>query len=78
MLLKLVVGQPSEPDTKHDRRVMDAKQIMPAINNQAHVSSKFIERTDLSHYLWLLLVLIFAVERWLAHNKIPKQTVQNG
>jgi len=78
MLMELIVGQPAEPDRKYDRRVMDAKQIMPAINSEAHVSNKIVERTDLSHYLWLLLVLIFGAERWLAHNKSLKQIVQNG
>jgi len=77
MLLKLIVGQPTEPDRKYDRRVMDTKQVMPVINNDAHVSKKIIEHTDLSHYLWLLLVLIFAVERWLAHNKSLKKVMQN-
>jgi hypothetical protein len=78
MLMELIVGQPAEPDRKYDRRVMDAKQIMPVINHEEHASNKIIERADLSHYLWLLLVLIFAAERWLAHNKPSKQVVQNG
>jgi hypothetical protein len=78
MLMKLIAGQSSGPHTIHDRRMMAAKQIMPVINNEAHVSNKVVERTDLSHYLWLLLALTFAVERWLAHHKIPKHKVDNG
>lgn len=78
MLLKLIAGQSSQPAGKHDRRVMDAKQIMPPVRNEARVATKVIERTDLSHYLWLLLILTFAAERWIAHNKSPKQIAQNG
>ena len=78
MMMKLIVGQSSESDMKHDRRVMDAKQVMPIINHEEHVSNKIIERTYLSHYLWLLLVLIFAAERWMTHNKSPKKIVQHG
>ena len=78
MLLRLIVGQQPEPDGKYDRRVLDAKQLMPVINKSTVATGKVIERSDLSRYVWLLLVLVFVVERWLAHKKSPKQILQNG
>src|ERR1700743_3120240 len=79
MLLGLIVGQPVKPDVMHDRRAIDPKQLLPAANNEARTSTgKIIERTDLAFYCWLLLVLIFIVERWIAHKKAGKQELQNG
>jgi hypothetical protein len=79
MLLKLVIGRPVEPDAKYDRRAMDTKQLLPLISNEAHsTGGKIIERNDLSRYGWLLLVLVFTAERWLAHRKKSKQVLQNG
>jgi hypothetical protein len=79
MLLKLIIGQSANQDIKYDRRVVDIKQLLPALNNETHTSNgKIIERTDLTRYCWLLLVLIFIVERWLAHKKAGKQMLQNG
>jgi hypothetical protein len=79
MLLKLIVGQSANQDIKQDHRVVDIKQLLPAWNNEAHTSTgKIIERTDLTRYCWLLLVLVFIAERWLAHKKTSKQILQNG
>jgi hypothetical protein len=79
MLLGLIVGQPVKPDSVHDRRAFDAKQLLPVINNEVHISTgKIIERTGLAFYCWILLVLIFMTERWLAHKKAGKQVLQNG
>ncbi len=79
MLLGLIVGRPAKPGAMHDRRAIDAKQLLPAANNEAHTSTgKIIERTDLAFYCWILLVLIFITERWIAHKKAGKQVLQNG
>jgi hypothetical protein len=79
MLLMLIVGQPANQNIKYDRRVVDIKQLLPALNNEAYTSNgKIIERTDLTRYCWLLLVLIFIAERWLVHKKAGKQILQHG
>ena len=78
MMLKLIVD-PSKPDEKYDRRALDAKQLMPVINNEDHTTTgKIIEQTDLTHYFWLLLIVVFVIERWLAHRSTDKKILKNG
>ena len=77
LLLKLMMDTDAdEPVAQHDRRAMDQQQLMPVINPSAKntVVDKLTEQINLSHYFWLALVVVFLVERWLAHkNKlIPK------
>jgi hypothetical protein len=72
-MLKLIVN-PTKLDEKYDRRVIEAKQLMPIINNEDHTTAgKIIEQTDLTHYFWLLLVAVFVIERWLAHRSTDKK-----
>lgn len=76
MLLKLIVGPNSRSDLKYDKRILTDKQIMPVRNYQSHISTASItNHIDLSAHAWLLLMLIFIAERWLAHKKTAKQTV---
>jgi hypothetical protein len=78
MMLKLIVD-PTTPDEKYDRRVMDVKQLMPVINNEDHATTgKIIEEVDLTHYFWILLVAVFVIERWLAHRSTGKKILKNG
>lgn len=77
MLLKLIVGTVTEPDIKYDKRILSNQQIMPVITRERPVSIRTATNyIDLSRYIWLLLVLIFFAERWLAHKNRPM--VQNG
>lgn len=77
LLLKLMADKnDNEQITQYDRRVMDQQQLMPVINPSAKntVADKLTKQNNLSHYFWLALVVMFLVERWLAHkNKLtPK------
>lgn len=56
-----------------DRSVLDYRQLMPSIISSIHNTngSKLIEQIDLSHYFWLMLVIVFFIERWLAHKNKP-------
>ncbi|MBV8388211.1 MAG: BatA domain-containing protein [Mucilaginibacter sp.] len=79
MLLKLIIGPATEPNSKYDKRILSDQQIMPNITNERSVSiGKVTEHIDLSRYLWLLLVLIFFAERWLAHRNTSKPVSKNG
>lgn len=83
MLLKLIVDPPAELKGKYDRRAIDIKQLVPATNNTAHTTTdKITEQISLSRYCWLLLMLIFIAERWLAYKKASqtaiKRRLQNG
>jgi hypothetical protein len=83
MLLKLIIGPDEKTEAIHDLRIIDTKQILPAGNKETRTSTGVItEHIDLSPYLWLLLVLTFIAERWLAHKKASqtagKQILQNG
>ncbi|WP_426670858.1 BatA domain-containing protein [Mucilaginibacter sp. McL0603] len=78
MMLKLIVN-PTTSEEKYDRRVMDAKQLMPVINNEDHATTgKIIEQTDLTRYFWILLVAVFVTERWFAHRSTGKKILKNG
>jgi hypothetical protein len=73
MVLELIVN-PSKTDEKYDRRVMDVKQLMPVIDKEDHATTgKIIEQSDLTHYFWILLVVVFVTERWLAHKSTGKK-----
>lgn len=77
-VLKLIAN-PATPDAKYDRRVMAANQLMPIVNKEGQaITGKIIEQTDLTHYFWLLLVSVFATERWLAHRSSDKKILKNG
>jgi hypothetical protein len=79
MLLRLIVGPAYQPDVAHDKRILSDKQIMPVINPEpSNSTGRVTDHIHLSHYVWLLLVLIFIAERWLAHKKSAKQTVPNA
>ena len=82
MLLRLIVNEPVT-DNKYDRRAIDPKQLTPILDKGPHnTAGKITERTDLTHYAWLLLALVFVMERWLVHKKAlqtaKKQVLQNG
>jgi hypothetical protein len=79
MLLKLIVGQATEPDNKYDKRVLSDQQIMPVITTEhAVILGKVIDHVDLSRYVWLLLALTFFAERWFAHRNASKSVLKNG
>jgi hypothetical protein len=78
MMLRLIVN-PTAPDEKYDRRIIDAKQLMPVVNKEDHAATgKIIEQIDLTHYFWILLVAVFVIERWLAHRSTDKKILKNG
>ncbi|MDB5135600.1 MAG: hypothetical protein JWP37_2203, partial [Mucilaginibacter sp.] len=83
MLLRLIFNTSPNLNEKHEHRIIDAKQLLPVLNKKGRTSkSKMIERTNLTHFCWLLLVLVFIAERWLATKKpslmAGKQILQNG
>jgi len=79
MLLKLIIGPATEPDSKYDKRILSDQQIMPVIINERTVTvGKISDRIDLSRYIWLLLALVFFAERWLSHRKPFKPILTNG
>lgn len=81
MLLKLIVGDEQKADWKRERRTIDVRQLVPGSGNQSHSSVGTSTITNLNQYAWLLLLLVFVIERWLAHRNTSatkKQIVQNG
>jgi hypothetical protein len=77
MLLALMANdQPSAQGLKFDKRVLSAQQIMPAIRSEGRQTLAGIsDNTDLSHYVWLVLIVLFVSERFLSHKK---PTITNG
>jgi hypothetical protein len=53
----------------YDKRTISDKQLQPEVMAGGHVSPTVAGATTaITHYFWLLLVLIFIMERWLAHK----------
>jgi len=75
MMLKLISRDAANVPAQYDKRVLTNAQIQPDIIKEGKeiVSTKLLERVDLSKYFWLLLVIVFVAERWLA-NKNKMQT----
>lgn len=74
LLLKLILYNPDyEVLSSRDLTKIDHQQMMPNIIWSAKNidNSKIIVQTDLSRYFWLILVVVFIVERWVAHKNKP-------
>jgi hypothetical protein len=71
MLLGLMVkNEPSAQSLKYDKRVLSARQIMPVIVNGSRQGlAGMTDDIDLSHYIWLALIVVFVLERLLSHKK---------
>jgi len=55
---------------KYDRRIIDKQQLKPIVIKEVKTSqNNYKLNTDVTRYFWLLLVLIFLAERWLANKK---------
>lgn len=77
MLLTLMAdNQPSAQSLKYDKRVLSTQQLMPVIINSGQQTfAGMTDDTDLSHYVWLVLIVLFVSERFLSHKKT---TTTNG
>ncbi|MBD1392722.1 BatA domain-containing protein [Mucilaginibacter glaciei] len=71
MMLKLIIGNEYELPSKYDKRVLTNQQIQPVkvdgITKEMTPANP-AEQVDLSHYFWLLIVLLFIAERLLSHR----------
>lgn len=76
LMLQLVNVPSKIALTDQDRRSLTNEQIQPIKVEEAHVvADKFTVQKELGKYLWLGLVVVFMIERWLAtRNKI----ISNG
>jgi Aerotolerance regulator N-terminal len=82
ILLRLITNTSSNPDEKYERRIMNAKQVLPTMSKQVHpLNNKITKSDDLTHYCWLVLALLFLMERWLVNKKaaiiLRKSIIQN-
>ncbi|SDP96786.1 N-terminal double-transmembrane domain-containing protein [Mucilaginibacter sp. OK268] len=72
LLYKLVFNNNiKEIKNRHERRTLDQEQLMPYSLAETHatVNGHLLNaKTDLSHYFWLALVVVFLMERMLAHR----------
>lgn len=69
LLLKLSEPAAETAVNSNDRRVIDQQQLLPEhIEPVTATITKPAETTDLSKYFWIALMLIFLIERWLAHQ----------
>ncbi len=75
-IMQLIIDDKTPSFNKYYKRVLDQQQIMPDIINQTHVAVKTTGYNNLSNYFWLLLALLFGIERWMA-NRTQTSTI-NG
>jgi hypothetical protein len=69
-ILKLVAGEITiSPVDKRDKRVLDQQQLLPGkVKTTREITPKAIDKVNITHYFWLILVLLFLTERWFAHK----------
>ncbi|WP_262511070.1 BatA domain-containing protein [Chitinophaga flava] len=64
---------PAVPDKKHDRRMIDPQQLQqPSIQPAAKVASIPQQETSLENINWILLFLIFCMERYFSFKSNKK------
>jgi hypothetical protein len=67
-IIKLLIGN-EQATGKYDKRMLDRQQIIPVNNSQIHTAViKTTGFTNLTHYFWLALLLLFFAERWMANK----------
>ena len=68
MMLQLIIKKEAF-DSKHDKRVIDVRQVQPIISTEASIlNGNHITDNDLTKYFWLAAALLFLSERWLAYK----------
>lgn len=72
LLFKLIIDKNTKVENdQYDCRVMHQEQLMPhhvAVVNTSKSVNEIKQQTDLSHYCWFVLVIVFMIERWWAHK----------
>ncbi|WP_374951676.1 BatA domain-containing protein [Mucilaginibacter sp.] len=79
LLLDLMIEKQYQLPSKFDKRILSKREIQPdKIDGTTKVETIAgpAEQTDLSRYFWLLLVILFAAERWLSNQ--TKTVTANG
>jgi hypothetical protein len=75
-LLELTMKQPYGIE-RYERRIIDPAQLQTVHTSTTDVKRPLqISNIDLTHYLWLILAILFCVERWLATKN--NKTIVNG
>jgi len=76
-MMKLMVDDKSVIAENHDKSILSQQQLMPSNISESHVISvKTTGTANLVNYFWLILVLLFLAERWLANR--TQNLVTNG
>lgn len=76
LILQLMVG--NEPaGTEEDYRIADNKAIQPIIVKEAGITAGTHSiDNDVTRYFWLVLALVFLVERWLVYRTATDKRVE--
>lgn len=68
-MMKLVMEDKAALTAKYDKRALDQQQIMPDIISEPHTNAvKTAGFSNISNYFWLILVVLFLAERWMANK----------
>lgn len=70
IILQLLLRDDFNSDkNKYDRRVIDKTQLLPVkTSGELAGTSSYKLSTDIYRFFWLIMVLLFLTERWLAHK----------
>lgn len=73
LLLELISKQTNHADVTgiNDRRTIAPEQITPATLGQKATAQPGpeVKKTNLDRYFWLLLMILFGLERWISHKR---------
>ncbi len=76
-LLKLLIEGSDKGSNNHDKRTVAASQLLPVLQTQrTQVKENFLQTQDLSFIFWLVVFVLFCLERFLSFSK--KKEEANG
>jgi hypothetical protein len=69
IMLKLLTSDEKAPEAANDRRVINLKQlpITSGVGGNHNLAAATLK--SFGNYIWVLLITLFFMERWLAHHK---------
>jgi hypothetical protein len=69
MMLKLLTPDEKVPDAANDRRAINARQLPVTSGAGGNHNLAAATLKSFGNYIWILLIALFFIERWLAHHK---------
>jgi hypothetical protein len=69
IMLKLLTSDEKAPDIANDRKAINEQQLPVTSGTGSNHNLATITLKSFGNYIWILLIALFFMERWLAHHK---------